>query len=156
MLENTLSYFADTIIAVEDEYGAVSSVFLSLVREYALRSGYEIITCPCALSSDRKIDHIIIPALQLAFCTTNWFLPITVDTSRRIHARRFYDLSYLNGYKQRLRFNRRAAEELFDGAYQNLKEAKEIHDDLEKYYIEAMDFDGMTNLLSDFKQKLQL
>ncbi len=156
LLEDTLSYYADTIIGIDDEYGSVSSVFLSFVREHGLSSGYEIIVCPCAMSSHRKIDHVILPELQLAFCTTNWFMPVTVDTSRRIHARRFYDSSYLSGYKQRLRFNRRATEELLDGAYHNLKEAKEVHDSMEKYYIDAMNFEGVATLLSRFVNRLCL
>ncbi len=156
LLENTLSYFADTVLAVEDEYGAVSSVFFTILRDYAVRTGYEVITCPCALSAHRKIDHIIIPELHLAFCTTNWFMPITVDTSRRIHARRFLDAAVMSEYKNRLRFNRRATEELLDGVYHNLKEAKTVHDALEEHYIQAMDFNGVGEYLLDFQKKLLL
>ncbi len=154
LLEETLSYFADTVLAIEDEYGAVSSVFFSILREYAINAGYDVITCPCALSAHRKIDHIIIPQLHLAFCTTNWFMPITVDTSRRIHARRFWDVNRLSEYKNRLRFNRRATEELLDGVYQILKEAKSVHDDLEKHYIQAMNFQGVEDFLVGFQKEL--
>ncbi len=154
LLEETLSHYADTILAIDDEYGAVSSVFLSLIRQQALSFGYTIYVCSCALSSGRKIDHVIIPELQLAFCTTNWFMPITVDTSRRIHAKRFYDAAYMGEHKQRLRFNRRATEELFDGAYYNLKEAKEVHDALENHYIKAMDFTGCEHKASEVLTKL--
>ncbi len=154
LLENTLSHFADTILAVEDEYGGVSSVFLAYIKEHALASGYQVITCPCALLPHRKIDHVIIPELRLAFCSTNWFMPITVDTSRRIHARRFCDYQYLGDYKQRLRFNRRATEELLDGAYENLKEAKAVHDCLEQHYVQAMDFQGVSNMLTNFTNRV--
>ena len=154
LLEETLIRFAHTIIGIEDEYGSVSAVILSFARRYALQAGYHVITCPCAMSPHRKIDHIIIPEVGLAFCTINRFMPITVDTSRRIHARRFWDTSYLTEYKNRLRFNQRAVEELLDGAYANLKEAKFVHDSLETHYVQAMDFEGVTNLLFDLKETL--
>ncbi len=154
LLEESLTRFAQTIFAVEDEYGAVSSVILSFVRQYALQAGYNVITCPCAMSPHRKTDHIIVPELGLAFCTTNWFMPITVDTSRRIHARRFWDALHLAEYKNRLRFNRRAAEELLDGAYANLKEAKSVHDSLENHYIQAMDFQGVSTRLTKLEEIL--
>ena len=81
-------------------------------------------------------------------------MPITVDTSRRIHARRFWDANRLSEYKNRLRFNRRATEELLDGVYQNLKEAKSVHDDLEKHYIQAMNFEGVEDFLVGFQKEL--
>ena len=154
LFEDTLARYADTIVAVEDEYGGVSSVFLTAIYNQALANGYEVLVCLCAMSPERKIDHVIVPELQLAFCTTNWFMPLTVDTSRRIHARRFYDMEYIAQYKHRLRFNRRASEELLDGACQNLQEAKKVHDVLEEQYIKAMDFEGCNQVRQALEKKL--
>ncbi len=143
LFENTLTRLADRIIAVEDDYGGASSVMMSVLRQEALKAGYDIITCPCALSPDRKIDHIILPDAKLAFCTVNSLLPLTVDTERRIHTRRFRDVAVLSAKKQRLRFNQRACEELLDGAAHYISQARAIHDQIEDYYRNAMDFSAM-------------
>ena len=94
--------------------------------------------------------------LQLAFCTVNWQLPITVDTDRRIHARRFRDAALLSQKKQRLRFNKRAAEELLEGACRHIFEARAVHDELEGFYIRAMDFDAAEGLCKKTQQELLL
>jgi hypothetical protein len=154
LFEETLKKNAENIIAIEDEYGATASIIMSVIHSHLLSSGYNIITCPCALSPQRKIDHLIIPELQLAFCTTNMFLPITVDTRRRIHANRFRDMDLLSKRKQRLRFNHRAIEELLDGACHHIHEARKVHDLMEGYYIETMDFQKLDHLTEQIKEDL--
>ena len=39
-----------------DDYGAVSRLLLELIRAEALTRGYHIITCPCAMHPEDKID----------------------------------------------------------------------------------------------------
>lgn len=151
LYEASLGIFADTIIGIEDDLGATSSVMMSVIRKKAIDAGCDIITCPCSISPQQKIDHIIIPEAKIAFCTINSFLPITVDTKRRIHGRRFRDMDQLVERKQRLRFNKRAAEELIDGACHHIHEARSVHDLLESYYIRAMDFDGMNQLIKQLE-----
>ncbi|MBR4868912.1 MAG: hypothetical protein IKU10_07130 [Clostridia bacterium] len=145
-LEDTIPYYVNKIYAIDDEYSGASSVMLSVLRQIALQRGHKVISCFCALHPNRTIDHLIIPTADVAFCTTNGYLPITVDTERRIHASRFRNQVAYGRIKQRLRFNRRACEELLDGAAGLLLKAKELHDQLESYYISAMDFSGMEQL----------
>ncbi len=154
VFEQTLCYYANTVLAIEDEYGGSASVMMSVIRRYALDAGYSVITCPCALFPERKIDHIMIPQRSLAFTSVNGFLPITVDTNRRIHARRFRDGEGMNSKKQRLRFNRRASEELLDGAHDCIAQARAVHDDLERYYIHAMDFERLESIQHGLEKRL--
>lgn len=137
--EETVHSLCSRVIAVEDEYGAASRIIMSVLRSAALSGGYSIITCPCVMAPDECIDHILIPELSLAFCTSNRAHRVT-DASRRIHSRRFTNIPSLRAHKQRLSFNRRAVRELTEGACEILREANDIHDELEKYYIGAMDF----------------
>lgn len=159
MFEETLAHYAKQILVIEDEQGAASSVMMSVLRQLALERGHQVITCLCALHPSRKIDHLIIPTAQIAFCTTNSMMPITLDTGRRIHAGRFRDTAGYASIKQRLRFNRRASEELLDGACQLIAKAKEVHDQIEACYVEAMDFtlaqQHKERLVLELKQRLE-
>ncbi len=67
----TVQALADRYVVFHDDYGAVSRLLLELIRAEALARGYHIITCPCAMHPDDKIDHLFIPALRLAFLTDN-------------------------------------------------------------------------------------
>lgn len=141
----TLSCYAQTVTAVEDEYGAASPILLAALRDSALRAGYDVISCYCPLFPFDKLDALIIPELSLAFVTVNHFLKPEVDTVRTIHTRRFLG-DTIAAHRQRMRFGRRAAAELIDEAVASLWQARHIHDDLEAIYKRAMDFDRLTRV----------
>ena len=151
--KSTLEKLTDKSIVIQDENGAVSRVIMSVVRTVALESGQDIITCLCPFAAEKKIDHIIIPALGLCFTTANSYHD-REGTERRIHARRFTSAMALRLKKQRLSFNRRAARELIAGAAEVLGEAKACHDRLEKYYIDAMDYKELEKILEKISLEL--
>lgn len=144
----TLAAEAPKTVIIDDEYAAASNIIIGYIREHALKNGYEIITLKNPFLPSLITDHIIIPELGLAFATENAYIHFPSDT-RRIHARRFVSSQKLHLSRERLKFNKKAAKELFSSAAGTLTQAKRIHDALESYYIKAMDFDRLT----DFAQK---
>ena len=145
---DTLNLFKTRVI-IRDEYGAVAGILLSAIRDYALSCGHEIITVKNAVLPSDIIDHIIIPDLSLCFCRECRETPIN-DSSRRIHARRFMNMAELHKNRQKIAFNRRVATELLVSAGETLACAKAVHDEIEKYYVDAMDFKA----LSDYADKI--
>ena len=138
--QNTVSTVCDKLYVITDEYGAASRALLSSIRNYALHSGYDIITCYCPMSPNEKIEHVFIPQLKLGFCTSNKHHRIEFKEAKKMHARRFYDMEKLKAKKRRIAFNKKAASELIAETVKIMKQAKELHDELEKEYIAAMDF----------------
>jgi hypothetical protein len=63
-------------------------------------------------------------------------------------------MDLLSKRKQRLRFNHRAIEELLDGACHHIHEARKVHDLMEGYYIETMDFQKLDRLTEQIKEEL--
>ncbi len=139
---STINLVTKKQIVISDKYGAVSSIIFSSIRDYAKQYGYKIITVKNCLLPEDITDHIIIPELSLAFCRETLDMPIE-NTERRIHARRFFANEILAKNRQKLNFNRRIVKELLIKACENLKAAKLIHDQMEKYYIDIMDFEGL-------------
>lgn len=149
-------FYGDTIdklcsekVIILDEYGTVSNMIFSCVRDYALRNGVQIITVKNNILPGEQIDHMLIPSLSLAFCSSRSDMEINGDGVRKIHATRFMDREILREGRSRILFGRRLTKELLGGAVSTLKEAKEVHDRLESYYIKAMDF----NYLNEFCRK---
>ena len=108
----TVEALADRYVVFRDDYGAVSRLLLELIRAEALARGYHIITCPCAMHPEDKIDHIIIPSLRLAFLTDNRWHPVRLSAAQTVRCSRFVDRENLSACRARLRFNERAAAEL--------------------------------------------
>ena len=149
----TVSAMAGTVIPISDEFGSVSRVIMAAVRDYALTAGYEIITLKSPFLPDLFIDHVIIPELSLAFVRENGRLRFETD-ERRIHARRFVNSKQLHLSRKRIHFNQKAAGQLLLSAAHTLNEAKQAHDKMEAYYIDAMDFGGGTRFATEFCEKI--
>ena len=114
--------------------------YVKRLRAEALARGYHIITCPCAMHPDDKIDHLFIPALRLAFLTDNRWHPVQLPGVQAVRCTRFVDRENLAGSRARLRFNERAAAELLEQAADLMAQAKACHDELETDYRAAVDF----------------
>ncbi|MDR1892998.1 MAG: hypothetical protein LBQ48_08335 [Oscillospiraceae bacterium] len=138
-MNGTVRTLADRVYTIEDSQGAASRVIMAVLRALALENGYDIITCFCPISPDEKAEHIILPELSLAFCTSGPTLKAD-STERGYHARRFTDLQKLRTHKQRLSFNKKASRELLQSAVDSLAAAKEVNARLEKHYLDATDF----------------
>lgn len=89
--QGTAQALADKFIVFRDDYGAVSRLLLELIRAEALTRGYHIITCPCAMHPEDKIDHILIPELKLAFLTDNRWHPVHLPSVQAVRCTRFLD-----------------------------------------------------------------
>ena len=149
----TVTDFYNTVIVIEDKFGAAAGEIMKYLRGAAKQKGYDIITLKNPLLPSELIDHILIPELSLAFVTENEFIKFDTD-SRRIHARRFTDNKSAKKYRGRILFNRRVSRELLLGAALTVKKAKASHDELEKFYIDAMDFDAISRFAMDTAKEI--
>lgn len=139
---DTVDNFYKNVIVIEDKYGGASGTIMDAVRKTALSRGYEIITLKNPFLPSTLIDHILIPELSLAFVREYEYIKFD-EAHRRIHARRFTDFNLMRSLRGKMVFNRRVIRDLLLGAVNTLNQAKAVHDELEKYYIDAMNFDNI-------------
>ncbi len=145
---DTVDKFYKNIIVIDDKYGGASNEIMNAVRKTALTKGYEIITLKNPFLPSKITDHILIPELSLAFVREYEYIKFD-ESHRRIHARRFADVNLMKNVRGRMIFNRRTARELLLGAIQTLAHAKTVHDDLEKFYVDAMDFEWVVRFATE-------
>ena len=146
---DTLQALCPRIYAIEDEHGAVSAHLLSQLQKTAEADGKRCITCPCPLFPTEGPEHLLLPDLGLAFTTSNSFHEVDFPVFRRIHASRFLDTEQLRLRRGRLSFYRRAASELLREAAQVSAQAKSVHDRLEQYNADAMDWHRYEQLCAE-------
>ena len=138
----TALLLCDRIYTIEDNLGAVSRLFLNVIRSEALGAGFDIISCYCPLSPFEKLEHVFIPSLRIGFMTvSDTHSAVTDDPYKVIRSRRFTDSEALSHARKRIAFNRKTASQMLDQTARLLAEAKSLHDELEEYYRDAMDFD---------------
>lgn len=153
---DTAKSLCDRVYLINDEYGAVSRLLLNAVRAKALAAGYDIISCYCPLSPFDKLEHLFIPSLQLGFMTSNYFHDYNaeIDPYRIVNCLRFSNKEKLSANKKRILFNRKAASQMIQQAELLLRDAKSSHDELESYYIHAMDFTKVDALTARILAKM--
>ena len=139
---DTVNKFYREKIIIDDKFGGAAGVITETVRRCAMARGYNIITLKNAFLPSELCDHILIPELSLAVVTEHEYISFGGD-ERRIHARRFSDIRLAHEQRARMLFNRRVMRELLLTAATTLERAKAAHDILEKYYIDAMDFEAL-------------
>ncbi len=149
----TVTEQCENIIVISDKYRACSNIIMNEIRNYCLINGYEIITLKNPFLPSVIIDHIIIPDLSLAFVTEDSNL-LFATPSRRIHSRRFTSNKLLHHSASRLKLNRKIVNSLLDTAINTLSEAKAVHDNLEKHYINLMNYSELEAFTNKFCETL--
>ena len=158
LFNETVLTLAPRLYVVEDHWGVAAPLVMEQLRDLALAKGYDVISCPCPLFPFSRLDHLFLPELGLGFVTSSPFHSIDAPAFRVIHAQRFLDKTILATRKHRLSFLQRAARNMVEEASATIAQAKFLHDQLEGYYIAAMDFDrvGETadKVLAEFRKEM--
>lgn len=148
-LDDTVWQLAGRVYEISEAYGLAAKM-LAVLRDAALESGYDVISCYSPLYPDTRLAHLFVPELKLAFTTCAY----TEDAYRRIHLDGYLDRELLLSQKQRLKFLRRTRDALLGDAVSDLAEAKRRHDALEKLYNGAVDFDGLFKSAEELADRL--
>lgn len=147
---DTVVRLSEKAVTIEDEYSAVAPLIISYITSYATENGFDVYECFCPLFPYSKPEHIIIPELNLTVFTQNSYHFSVADGERVIHSSRFFEKCEYAAAKEKLNFGKKAKKEFIDETVNKLSYAGNIHDELEKYYIAATDFD----IINEFGEKI--
>lgn len=150
--DETVRNLSGRVIGLEDEYGEVSALLTQRLGELAARNGYDVIFCLCPLRKGES-EHIIIPQADISIVTIRSNHKISLEFDRVIHAKRFYASSQIKENKNKLSWSKKVCNELIDEAVFYLSKAKQTHDELEKCYIDTMDFEKAEIFEREFIEK---
>lgn len=136
-----------------DSCGLAHDMLVSLLNAAAAR-GYHVIACPSPMCPDR-LEHLIIPALQLAFVSSTKEQSYPGHPYRRLHLDTV--LSTGEAYhknRARARFSQKVSSALLDEGIQALEQAKASHDALENLYNPYVDFPAVYAEADELAQRL--
>ena len=143
VFDETPLSLADTVYVINDRWGSAADFILKGIYSSAKLKGEELIYCPCSLMP-QKCDHLIFPKSRTAILTENNYLKF--NTGKVLRGESFYDVMPLYcEMEERLS----KAQELLPHACSLIKKAKKLHDELEAFYVDAMDFGKMGSVFDD-------
>lgn len=151
-LFDTVDAQCKRVYALSDSFG-LAHLMLAPLAAGAVAAGYDIIACPSPMDPQR-LEHVIIPALSLAFVTSTPSLPYPGHPYRRIRLDAIADADALRLSKARLRFSRKVSAALVSEAVESLSEAKSMHDRLEALYNPYVDFERVHLMGQEITEEL--
>lgn len=134
----TVELLCNRVYELSDPWGLAHGMLVHLAAG-AMASGRDVIVCPSPLCPDR-MEHLLIPALSLAFITTTPAAPWPHKPYRRIRVDAMADPELTRRNRARLRFARKVSAALLEEAVDALAQAKGMHDELESCYNPHVDF----------------
>ncbi|MCL2843209.1 MAG: hypothetical protein FWE28_07050 [Oscillospiraceae bacterium] len=149
---DTVQALAERVYHLDNHLGLAHHM-LEDVAEAALGAGHDVFLCPSPLRPD-MLEHLIIPALSLAFVSSNNQTQYEGESYRHIRLDAMADGERLKSRKTRLRFSKKVAALLLAEAVSTLGEAKALHDRLERIYNPHVDFDGVYQLAEEHLKQL--
>lgn len=125
--------------------GTGKSTILQKVITAALGRGLDVEAFYCPLDPD-KPEHIVIPALDAAVTTSFVPHPYTAVRPPALHLdmKECLDPAVLARHAAAMTYDQDLFWELFVKAVACIKRAKQLHDELETYYVPHMDFAAIT------------
>ena len=122
-----------------DSYGVGHEV-LSRLLTGVTAAGYDVVACPSPMAPQR-LEHLIVPELELAFLTSAPAQPYPGAPYRRIRLDSMAGPELVRRSRPRLRFAKKVSAALVEEAVDSLSQAKAMHDELEALYNPHVDFD---------------
>ena len=141
--EQTLHALAPRVIALRDENTGTANRLLEYIETRARAAGCDVIVGLDPLHPKATPASLAIPEADLALTVLDGGRTMQTPLDRTVHMRRFFAPEFLREHRNYLAFQLEMQQTLLERNRQLLRQAGEIHDALERYYIAAMDFDAL-------------
>ena len=149
---DTVDALCKRVYELSDTYGLAHEL-LACLAAGAVAAGHDVIVCPSPMAPDR-MEHLLIPALSLAFISSTPSLPYGKHPFRRIRIDAMADPELLHRNKARLKFSRKVSAALVEEAVESLGQAKRMHDTLEDLYNPYVDFERVYRTAGQITEEL--
>lgn len=144
-----------SVYLLRDDCFAGSDYFLRNAADYLVNQGHDVTVSECTMHHTPVFEHIFSESAGIAFMTSGFLNRLEDPSAASVNFGRFYDKELLAEKKQRLSFDRKAVTELSKEAADALSTALAIHDELEKNYINAIDFKKLGSFTEKFIKSLK-
>ena len=133
------------IYFIKETLGCNSKALMATLLDTALSKGY-FVECYHSPIDPEKIEDIIIPQLDIAITTSHMLHKPRIFPTVIFDLTAALDFTTLKTLEFDLERDKRLFNDLLDKGTNTIAGAKKVHDELEKYYIDAIDFSHIDTL----------
>jgi len=150
-LDNILT--ADVIYEIKGGIGSCEEKILEKLKVAALERGFFVEAYYCALNP-YKLEHLLIPELNVAVTTTNSYHTSTVEKYCTVDMKDFLNQDIILSHSKDLAQNADEFDNLLSIALNTISRAKTLHDRLETYYINNINFNAIDECFTETIEKI--
>lgn len=142
LYEDTVASYKEVLL-IEDGYDC-AHLITGIADKILENMGYDRIQLLSPLHPTR-IDHLLLPERSFAILTQNTRLhwQSALPVVKTLSFKKFLDGEIISANKNKLALSKKMCKALFDEVSALLAREKVLHDELEQYYVDAMDFDRL-------------
>ena len=151
------------IYLISAPIGASAERILNIFAEGAVYRGFTVEEYFCPMKPERRMEHLVVPELSIAFLTANefhdveaWQLPDDAEEIEMLDIGELASPRVLAERAKILQDSRQIFDLLIQRTVECLESAKQKHDLLESYYIPNMDFKKIDALRDEIIAKIRL
>ncbi len=148
IIYHTYHRSAENNYVIRDRYG-IGNIFIEMIIKKAESKGLKVVYSPSFLDVS-NVSAILLPEVSSSFVISD----DNDINKKQINMDRFIDIERIRRNKQKNRFARRCLNSLYEGVQKGFDEIYELHSQLERYYIEAMDFAKNEEVLKRIKKEM--
>ena len=141
---DTASSYCKNLYVIDNDFGLAPHL-INPVYQAALSRGYDVIICPSPFIPT-VTEHILIPELSLGFVSSSKAAPFTARQYKHIRLDSLIDRDALRINRRYYRSQTALRNALMEKAYEYLKNANSIHEEIERIYNPGVDFAGVYTL----------
>lgn len=143
----------DKVYEFKGQLGTGEDRILEKIKTAAIEKGYYVEAFYCALNP-YKLDHLVIPGLNAAFTTTNYYHESNVKKFATFDMQQYMNKDILDHYKDDLYENLTEFDNLMSIALHTIGKAKILHDELETFYIPNIRFEEIDKYFEETLEKV--
>ena len=160
--KGAVDYFSNITADCEKRYvikgkpGTGKSTVAKKIAQSALERGLDVNYFHCSFDPD-SIDMIVIPKLKLSL--VDGTPPHIVNPNRTgdevVDMLECINQQQVRAQQEQIKITKSRYQSLMNRALQEIQQAKNLHDQLEEYYIEAMDFAQIDQRCEKIKEEIK-
>lgn len=140
---------------LDDGLFAASCMFIDFAATRAMECGYDIKLSPCLLSRKPISEHLLIDEIGVVLMASNPLTQITSEKAEHIDCSLFYDAGQMRPYEKHFAANHSLMDAIASASREMLEDAKRVHDEMERYYTSAMDFDALDSVCEKVCEEIE-
>lgn len=138
------------IYEINDNFFIITDILLNHIKKVSLKNGYDTIICLSPLTLNERIEALIIPELKISFVLTDRFYDkMTKIKTKKIDISGCYDCNIKES-----KYNSKVEMSLVQESIKCMKSAKKIHDKIEIFYKNIIDFDAINDISNRIIEKI--